>query len=190
MQTSGSKTGSKNSISRREFLKGFLPDNNGMLYIDKEKCTGCALCAIDCPTKALVIHQNSGKESYQLLFRQEACNGCGVCEKSCPEHCLQFIDREVEKDEAGNETKVLFEDNLSRCIQCGIPLFPRSMVRKLEAKIFANKGATWQLNLCPSCRTKAPFLPAPPSPRSVRLETERGEDKDEGDIIPEGNSHT
>jgi hypothetical protein len=31
------------------------------------------------------------------------------------------------------------------------------MVKKLEAKIFTNKGPTWELNLCPSCRTKAPF---------------------------------
>ena len=153
LQTSGSK----NSMSRREFLKGFLPDNNGMLYIDKEKCTGCALCAIDCPTKALVIRQNGGKESYQLLFRQEACNGCAVCERSCPEHCLQFVEKGVERDETGRETKVVFEDDVSRCVHCGIPLFTRSMVRKLEEKLFANKESTWELNLCPSCRTKTPF---------------------------------
>ncbi len=148
-------------MSRREFLKGFLPKNSGMVFIDKEKCTGCTLCVIDCPTKALVIRPNSEKDSYQLLFRQEACNACGVCETSCPEHCLQFVDKEFEKNERGKETKAIFEDNLSRCIQCGIPLFPRSMVRKLEAKIFTNKGSTWELNLCPSCRTKAPFTPHP-----------------------------
>ena len=153
LQTSGSK----DRMSRREFLKGFRLKNHGILSIDKEKCTGCSLCAIDCPTKALVIYQDSEKDSYQLLFRQEACNACGVCEKSCPEHCLQFIEKESEKDETGKETKVIFEDNISRCIQCGVPLFPRSMVKKLEAKIFANKGTTWQLNLCPSCRTKTQF---------------------------------
>jgi NAD-dependent dihydropyrimidine dehydrogenase PreA subunit len=104
-----------------------------------------------------VIHQDSEKDSYQLLFREEACDACGVCEKSCPEHCLQFIDRGLEKDETGKETKVIFEDNLSTCIRCGIPLFPRSMVRKLEAKIFTGEGSTWELNLCPSCRTKTQF---------------------------------
>jgi ferredoxin len=150
-------SGSKDRMSRREFLKGFRLKNHGEFSIDKEKCTGCSLCAIDCPTKALVIHQNSEKGSYQLLFRQEACNACGVCEKSCPEHCLQIIEKGSEKEETEKETKVIFEDSISRCIQCGVPLFPRSMVRKLEAKIFANKGPTWQLNLCPSCRTKTQF---------------------------------
>jgi hypothetical protein len=39
------------------------------------------------------------------------------------------------------------------------------MVRKLEAKIFTNNGPTWELNLCPSCRTRALFTSAPPSPQ-------------------------
>jgi 2-oxoglutarate ferredoxin oxidoreductase subunit delta len=148
---------SKDRMSRREFLKVFRLKNHGTLFIDKEKCTGCSLCTIDCPTKALVVHLDSEKNTYQLLFRQETCDGCGVCEKSCPEHCLQFIEKGVEKDETGKETQVIFEDDFSRCIQCGIRLFPRSMVRKLEAKIFTSKGSTWQLNLCPSCRTKTQF---------------------------------
>jgi ferredoxin len=169
-------SGMKDRMSRREFLKGCLPNNSGMLSIDKEKCTGCGLCVIDCPTKALVIHQSNEKDSYQLLFRQEACNACGVCEKSCPEHCLEFIDREFEKDETGKETQVIFEDSISRCIRCGIPLFPRSMVRKLEAKIFANKGSTWELNLCPSCRIKTQFTPIHPSPS-------RGEDEGGGEKV-------
>jgi len=151
------RSGSKDGMSRREFLKGFLPENNGMLLIAKEKCTGCVLCALDCPTGALVVHPSGEKDSYQLLFRQEACNGCGLCEKSCPEHCLQFIGREPEKAETRKEAKVIFEDNLSRCVQCGIPLFPRSMVRKLESKILTDMGSTWELNLCPSCRTKTSF---------------------------------
>ena len=156
--------GSKDTMSRREFLKGCLPKNNGILFIDKEKCTGCTLCAIDCPTKALVIHPNGEKDCYQLLFRHEACTACGVCEKSCPEHCLQFIQKKLERDETGKEANVIFEDNISRCIQCGFPLFPRSMVKKLGAKIFTNKGSAWELNLCPSCRTKIPFTPHPSLP--------------------------
>jgi len=149
--------GSKDRISRREFLKIVRLKNHGTPLIDKEKCTGCGLCAMDCPTTALRINQSSEKDTYQLLFRQEACNACGVCEKSCPENCLQLMEKEPEKNKTGKETEVIFEDNLSRCVECGIPLFPQAMVKKLEIKIFTNGETTWPFNLCPSCRMKAQF---------------------------------
>jgi ferredoxin len=149
--------GSKDRISRREFLKIIRLKNHEGPLIDKEKCTGCGLCTIDCPTKALILNQSSEKDTYQLLFRQEACNACGVCEKSCPENCLQLAEKEPERNETGKEAKVIFEDNLSRCMECGIPLFPRSMVKKMETKISMNKETTWPFELCPSCRIKTHF---------------------------------
>ena len=149
--------GSKDGMSRREFLKIIRLKNHGRPLIDKEKCTGCGLCAIDCPTKALMNNQSSEKDTYQLLFRQEACNACGVCEKSCPENCLQLVEKKPERDGTGKEIIVIFEDNLSRCIVCRIPLFPRSMVKKLETKILTNRETTWPFNLCPSCRIKTQF---------------------------------
>jgi NAD-dependent dihydropyrimidine dehydrogenase PreA subunit len=126
-------------------------------FIDKEKCTGCGLCTIDCPTKALTISQNSERDSYQLLFREEACNACGVCEKSCPENCLQLVEKEPEQNKTGKEAKVIFEDKISRCMECGTPLFPRSMVKKMETKISMNRETTWPFELCPSCRIKTQF---------------------------------
>ncbi len=149
--------GSKDGISRREFLKILQPKDNGIPVIDKEKCTGCGLCTIDCPTKALTISQNSERDSYQLLFREEACNACGVCEKSCPENCLQLVEKEPEKEKTGKGAKAIFEDKISRCTGCGIPLFPQSMVKKLETKILLKKETTWPFNLCPSCRMKTQF---------------------------------
>lgn len=149
--------GSKDKISRREFLKIIRLKNHGIPFIDKEKCTGCGLCAIDCPTKALTISQNGERGAYQLLFQQEACNACGACEKSCPENCLQWVEKEPEQDETGKGAKVIFEDEISGCMECGIPLFPRSMVRKLETKILVNGETTWPFNLCPSCRIKTQF---------------------------------
>jgi ferredoxin len=149
--------GSKEGISRREFLRVIRFRNHEIPFIDKEKCTGCGLCTIDCPTKALMIDQNSERDSYQLLFREEACNVCGICEKSCPENCLQLVEREPEQDRIGKEAKVIFEDKLSRCMECGIPLFPQSMVEKLKTKILLNRETTWSFNLCPSCRIKTQF---------------------------------
>ena len=149
--------GSKDRISRREFLRIPRPKDDVIPLIDNEKCTGCGLCTIDCQTKALTISQNSERDSYQLLFRQEVCNACGVCEKSCPENCLQLVEKEPEQDRTGKEARVIFEDKISRCMECGIPLFPQAMVKKLESKIFMTKEHTWPFHLCPSCRIKTQF---------------------------------
>ena len=149
--------GLKDRMSRREFLKIIHLKNYVRPFIDKEKCTGCGLCTIDCPTKAFIINQNDEGNTYQLLFRQEACDACGVCEKSCPENCLQLVEIEPEEDEAGKKVKVIFEDDVSRCMGCGIPLFPRSMGKRLETKILTGRKANWPFNLCPSCRMKTQF---------------------------------
>jgi len=149
--------GLKDRMSRREFLKIIQLKNHVRPLIDKEDCSGCGLCTIDCPTKALTINQSDARNTYQLLFQQGACDGCGVCEKSCPENCLKLVEKEPEEDEVGEEAKVIFEDDVSRCMECGIPLFPRSMVKKMEAKISVDRETTWPFELCPSCRIKTQF---------------------------------
>ena len=146
----------KGEMSRREFLKVIRLKTHGIPVIDKKRCTGCGLCALDCETKALKVNQVSGKETYQLLFREEACNACRICQEVCPEHCLQWMETDPEKH-AGDGVKVIFEDEMSRCDRCGIPLFPRSMVERLEPKIRTNNEASWPFSLCPSCRMKTEF---------------------------------
>jgi ferredoxin len=145
---------SKDRISRRGFFRILRLKNSGIPIIDKEKCTGCGLCAIDCPTKALTLSPKSERDSYQLLLREEACNACGLCEKSCPENCLHLVEKEFERDGTEKEGKVIFEDSLSRCIECGLPLFPLAMVNHLKSKISATGGAAFPFDLCPSCRIK------------------------------------
>jgi len=169
---------SEGRLSRRDFLRIPRPKDKGTLILDKEKCTGCGLCTIDCPTKALVIHQISEKETFQLIFLKEACNACAICEKSCPENCLQLVGQGSEQDRSRKETKVnpegrfstspskarlgavewvIFEDKISRCMECGIPLFPQAMIKKLESKIYMTGEQAWPFHLCPSCRMKTQF---------------------------------
>jgi len=144
-------------MSRREFLRIPRAKNDVILILDKEKCTGCGLCTIDCPTKALTLSQDVERDSYQILFQQEICNACGVCEKSCPEDCLQMIGQEPEKKKIGREPKAIFNDEISKCMECGIPLFPQAMVKKLESKLFMIKECAWPFHLCSSCRMKSQF---------------------------------
>ena len=138
-------------MSRREFLRIPRPKNVGIPIIDKEKCTGCGLCAVDCPAKALTVLQSEEGEIYQILLRQGLCNACGICEKTCPENCLE-LEKGHETDKKSSEVKVIFEDRISRCSECGTLLFPHAMIEHLK-----NRGCGGWLDLCPSCKMKTQF---------------------------------
>ncbi len=171
----------KNRLSRREFLRIPRHEDDVIPILDKERCTGCGLCTIDCPTKALTLSQNGEGDTYQILFQQEICDACGVCEKSCPEDCLRLVEQGSEQDRIVNpvrnssgplnpateqrgiisngvkEAKVIFDDKISKCIECGIPLYPQAMVKILESKLFVAEEHAWTFHLCPSCRMKSQF---------------------------------
>lgn len=46
--------------------------------VDTEKCTGCTVCAKNCPTNAI-----SGERKQVHLINQETCIKCGVCYSKC-----------------------------------------------------------------------------------------------------------
>ncbi len=47
-------------------------------YVDKEKCTGCLLCAKNCPQQAI-----SGQKKEPQSIDQDKCTKCGLCYESC-----------------------------------------------------------------------------------------------------------
>ena len=143
-------SGSKERMTRREFL-GIRSKKDVRVVIDREKCTGCGLCIVDCPTRALSLSRDGNQDAYQFFFRADLCNACGSCKESCPENCLE-LEQKLKGSKTDNQAVVIFEDKICRCIGCGIPLFPQAMVKNLEAKMFPSGKPTWSFNLCPSCR--------------------------------------
>jgi ferredoxin len=111
---------------------------------------------MDCPTGTLTILQSSQEDTYQLFFRHDLCNTCANCEKSCPEKCLQ-LEQGPESNEREKGAEVIFEDSVSRCSECGIPLFPQAMINRLKLKVPGIGNHPWPFDLCPSCRIKTQF---------------------------------
>ena len=140
----------KGKISRRQLLKMASP--LGKVTLEKAGCTGCGLCALECPSGALTVMSSAESEVYQLLFRHELCVACGQCLEVCPENCLH-LERTLELDVINSPATVLFEDEIVRCSGCGSPFASRAMINSIKVKLPAT-GLPLQFELCPECKIK------------------------------------
>lgn len=67
------------------------------LHWDSEKCTGCGLCATDCPAKAIeVIVLDKKAKRFVFVYHQDRCTFCAQCEFSCRQGCLELSSQEWE----------------------------------------------------------------------------------------------
>ena len=48
-------------------------------YVNKERCSACGLCEINCPYSAIAVDANEGCAVVNTVL----CKGCGVCTASC-----------------------------------------------------------------------------------------------------------
>ena len=56
------------------------------IIIDKDKCTGCTLCAKKCPQNAIC---GQAKEPHYI--EQEKCIKCGVCMDACKSEAVTVV---------------------------------------------------------------------------------------------------
>lgn len=56
--------------------------------VSKEKCTGCGVCLVFCPTSSI----RQGTDGLEVSL--ESCKGCGICAHECH---VQAIAMEIEE---------------------------------------------------------------------------------------------
>ncbi len=60
----------------------------GTIVVDVQRCKGCNLCVVACPTKVLELHPtevNDKSYHYSRLKNDEDCIGCASCGMVCPD---------------------------------------------------------------------------------------------------------
>jgi ferredoxin len=71
---------------------------NQPIIVDPERCTGCTLCAADCPYRAIqMIERPDGAiHKYLAQIDSKLCVGCGICIGTCTPLALKLGDRSSE----------------------------------------------------------------------------------------------
>lgn len=118
-------------------------DDNGMIIVDNEKCTGCGACATACPRNLIEIvsikkrvhilcsSHDKGAIARKVCGNSTACIACGLCVKKCP----------VEAISMQNDLAVIDYD---KCIVCGMcaDVCPTSAIFDPLKEVRAQKKAT------------------------------------------------
>jgi 2-oxoglutarate ferredoxin oxidoreductase subunit delta len=62
----------------------------GAIIVDTERCKGCNLCVVACPSDVIALNKQVNGKGYNPAFPQnhDACTGCMNCSMVCPDMCI------------------------------------------------------------------------------------------------------
>jgi len=62
----------------------------GAIKVDIEKCKGCSLCVVACPSKVIALAKevNGKGYNYAYMANPDDCVGCTSCALVCPDSVI------------------------------------------------------------------------------------------------------
>jgi len=62
----------------------------GSVIINTERCKGCALCVVACPSEVLELAKEVNNKGYNFarMKNPDECTGCASCGYVCPDGCI------------------------------------------------------------------------------------------------------
>lgn len=71
----------------------------GAVTINQERCKGCNLCVVACPTHSLSLSPDVNHRGYNYCIdsQPETCIGCSSCAIICPDACITVYRAKLEE---------------------------------------------------------------------------------------------
>jgi len=71
----------------------------GAIVVDIDRCKGCSLCVVACPTSVIELSPKSVNVHgyrYAVDVRADDCIGCASCGIVCPDACITIYKAKME----------------------------------------------------------------------------------------------
>ncbi len=74
-----------------------MAKSKGAIVVDIEKCKGCELCVVNCPTNVIELARQVNGKGYHYAYMEkpEACIGCSNCALVCPDGVIEVYQVKV-----------------------------------------------------------------------------------------------